>query len=91
MNKYILRKIDDLAQKIGHNGSDFYLSKTNFIKREILAQVISCEFCINSKNSFFYRAPPVATSDTVFLVFIESPLHYSRKLRCNYHLVPSLS
>ena len=25
----------------------------NFIKKEILAQVLSCEFCIISKNTFF--------------------------------------
>ena len=25
----------------------------NFIKKEILAQVFSCEFCIISKNTFF--------------------------------------
>ena len=30
------------------------------IKREALAKVFSCEFCEISKNSFCYRAPPVA-------------------------------
>ena len=34
----------------------------NFIKKETLAQVFSCEYCQISKNSFFYRAPPVAAS-----------------------------
>ena len=34
----------------------------NFIKRETLAQVFSCEFCKISKNTFFYRTPPVAAS-----------------------------
>ena len=34
----------------------------NFIKRENLAQVFSCEFCEISKNTFFYRTPPVAAS-----------------------------
>ena len=30
----------------------------NFIKKETLAQVLSCEFCKISKNTFFYRIPP---------------------------------
>ena len=32
----------------------------NFIKKETLAQVFSCEFCEISKNTFFYRTPLVA-------------------------------
>ena len=39
----------------------------NFIKKESLAQVLSCEFCEFSKNTFFYRTPQVAASKiTVF-------------------------
>ena len=34
-----------------------------FIKKEILAQVFSCEFCEIFKNNFFYRTLPVAASD----------------------------
>ena len=34
----------------------------SFIKKEILAQVFSCEFCEISKNTYFYRTPPVAAS-----------------------------
>ena len=34
----------------------------NFIKKETLTQVFSCEFCKISKNTFFYRTPPVAAS-----------------------------
>ena len=34
----------------------------NFIKKETLAQVFSCEFYEISKNTFFYRTPLVATS-----------------------------
>ena len=34
----------------------------NFIKRETLVQVFSREFCEISKNTFFYRTPPVAAS-----------------------------
>ena len=29
----------------------------NFIKKETLAQVFSCEFCEISKNTFSYRTP----------------------------------
>ena len=36
----------------------------NFIKKETLAQVFSCEFCEISKNTFFHRTPLVAASVT---------------------------
>ena len=35
----------------------------NFIKKETLAQLLSCEFCEISKNTFSYRTPPVAASE----------------------------
>ena len=35
-------------------------SACNFIKKETLAQVFSCEFCEIPKNTFFYRTPLVA-------------------------------
>ena len=38
----------------------------NFIKKEGLAQVFSCKFCEISKNTFFYRTPPVAGSERRF-------------------------
>ena len=34
----------------------------NFIKRETLAQVFSCEFCEIYKNTFYYRTHLVAAS-----------------------------
>ena len=34
-----------------------------FIKKEFLPQVFSCAFCEISKNTFFYRTPPVAASE----------------------------
>ena len=34
----------------------------NFIKKETLPQVFSCEFCKISKNTFFYRTPLEAAS-----------------------------
>ena len=38
----------------------------NFIKKETLAQVLSCEFCEISKNTFSYRIPPAAASAARF-------------------------
>ena len=35
----------------------------NFIKKETLAQVFSSEFCEISKNTFFYRTPPMVAFD----------------------------
>ena len=48
------------------------LQACNFIKKETLAQVFSCEFREISKNTFFYRTPLVATSEhrgTLFTKF----------------------
>ena len=39
-------------------------SACNFIKKETLAQVFSCEFCEISNKTFSYRTPPVAASYT---------------------------
>ena len=36
----------------------------NFIKKQTLKQVFSCEFCEIFKNTFLYRIPLVATSDS---------------------------
>ena len=35
----------------------------SLFKKEALTQVFSCEFCEVFKNTFFYRAPPVAASE----------------------------
>ena len=35
----------------------------NFIEKETLAQVLSCEFCEISKNTFLHRTPLVAASE----------------------------
>ena len=37
-------------------------SSCNFIKKEALAQVFSCEFCEISRKPFFYRTPLLAAS-----------------------------
>ena len=41
----------------------------NFIKKETLAQVFSCEFCEISKNTFLQRTPLVTTSANLDLNF----------------------
>ena len=43
----------------------------NFIKKESLAQVFSCEFCEISKSTYFYRTPLVAASvdPSLFLIY----------------------
>ena len=38
------------------------VSFLNFIKKETLTQVFSCEFCKISKNIFSYRTPSAAAS-----------------------------
>ena len=44
----------------------------NFIKKETLVQVFSCEFCEISKNTFFHRAPRLLQilSSLLFLIHI---------------------
>ena len=37
----------------------------NFIKKETLAQVLSCEFCKIFKNTFLYRKHSLAASDQI--------------------------
>ena len=38
------------------------VSFLNFIKKETLTQVFSCEFCEIFENNFFYRTPSEAAS-----------------------------
>ena len=42
----------------------------NFIKKETLAQVFSCEFCQIFKNNYFYRKPPVEAFCIGVLLYI---------------------
>ena len=41
----------------------------NFVKKETLAQVFFCEFCVISKNTFSYITPPVAASVSLLFLF----------------------
>ena len=40
----------------------------NFIKKETLVQLFSCEFCEIFKNTFFYRTPLVAASNSSYIL-----------------------
>ena len=51
----------------------------NFIKKEALTQVFSCEFCEIYKNTFYYRTPLVAASVVLINFAILGP--FSNKVR----------
>ena len=59
LSKGVLRNFAKFTGK--HLCQSLFLS-LNFIKKETLAQVFSCEFSEISKNTFFYRTPLVAAS-----------------------------
>ena len=50
--------------------AESFLIKINFIKKETLAQVFSCEFCEIPKTTFSYKTPPVAAFELVSIVFL---------------------
>ena len=58
-----------LNKVAGYESKIHFLSiiACNSIKKETLAQVLSCELCKISQNTFFYRTPPVAVSKTIAL------------------------
>ena len=63
MKKGILRNFAKFTVK--HLCQSLFFNKVtggacNFIKKETLAQVFSCEVCEISKNTFYYRTPLVA-------------------------------
>ena len=57
--------VKQLFLKISRKFTGKYLCQSPFIKKEALAQVVSCEFCGIFKNTFFYiTTPPLAASDS---------------------------
>ena len=48
----------------------------NFIKKEALAKVISCEFFKISKNTFSYQTPPVSASVISFKIISPGQFSY---------------
>ena len=62
--KKVLHEISQNSHENTCAGVSFLikLEVRNFIKKETVAQVFSCEFCEVSKKNFFYRTPPVDAS-----------------------------
>ena len=60
--KSVLRNFVEFTGK--HLCQSLFLNKVvgNFITKEAMAHVFSCNFCEISKNTFSYRTPPVAAS-----------------------------
>ena len=61
--------VENFLKKISGKGTlirDIRSKAFNFIKRETLTQVFSCELCEIFKNTFFNRTPAVAASDETF-------------------------
>ena len=64
----------------------------NFIKKETLAQVFSCEFCEISKNPFSYRTLTVAASVGFWLVsFVRETNHIIGKSNLVYIIAAPMS
>ena len=60
VKKVVSRNFAKFTEK--HLCQRLFLNKVaglyNFVKKGSLAQVLSCEFCKISKNTFFHRTPP---------------------------------
>ena len=56
---------------------------SNFIIKETLLQVFSSEFCEISKNTFFYRTPPVAASVIIGSRVLEPQKFFFREIPYN--------
>ena len=73
--KDVLRNLTKFTEK--HLWQSLFFNKVaGLIEKETLAQVFSCEFCQISKNTFSYRTPPMAASDTG--IFENSFLFYGQ-------------
>ena len=73
--KGVLRNLAKLTGK--HQWQSLFFNKVaGLIEKETLAQVLSCKFCQISKNTFSYRTPPMAASDTG--IFEDSFLFYGQ-------------
>ena len=65
------------------------LEACNFIKKEILTQVLSCEFCEIYKNTFYYRTPLVAASGVVINFAILE--RFSNKVAGLFNRIPMVA
>ena len=87
VKKVVLRNFAKVTGKRQYQ-SLFFNKACNFIKKETLAQVFSCEFCEISRNTFLHRTLLVAAS--AFLSLAQSMLIFlsfrSLLFRPNQHL-----
>ena len=70
------------------------LQVCNFIKKETLTKVFSCEFCEIFKNTFFYRTPQVTASDCFWSFVVLScskTLFIKRENTCSRLSQPALN
>ena len=65
------------------------LEACNFVKKETLAQVFSCEFCEIYKNTFYYRTPLVAASGVIINFAILEP--FSNKVAGIFSRIPMVA
>ena len=61
--KNVLLKISQNSQENTCVRVSFLIKACNFIQKETLAQVFSCEFCKISKNTFSHKTSPVDASE----------------------------
>ena len=61
--KGVLRNLTKSTGK--HLCQSLFLKACNFIKKETLAQLLSCEFCQISKSTFLHRTPLMAASVSI--------------------------
>ena len=61
------RSLKKVFLNISQNSQENTCARVTFLKT--LPQVFSSEFCKIFKNTFFYRTPPVAASDSLFNIF----------------------
>ena len=60
--KGVLRNFTKFTGKYLRQSQSLFFNKVDFIKKETLAEVFSCEFYEIFKNTFSYRIPLVAAS-----------------------------
>ena len=67
-----------------------FLTKLQLFLKETLAQMFSCKFCENFKNTFSYRAHPVAIL-FCFRIVLEYPLVkvVTCNIKCNHKEIAS--
>ena len=75
--KKVFLEISQKSQKNTCARDSFLIKACNFIKKESLAQAFSCEFYEISKNTYFYRTPLVAASETLIALILISCLYLS--------------